>query len=90
VGVQTQHLPVQFGRRLCRFHDPIEVSNVLACLLDNPRVVAVVNPLVSSDDCPWPKRFDGIESVNPLASRLARGLGEVKVNIVVGGIPGDD
>jgi hypothetical protein len=87
--MQLQQLVVELARCLSRFGEPVEVSNVLPSLLDDPRTVFVPGPLVSRDHGARLQRLDFIERGDPLASLLRTCLGQQLMNAIVRGVSSD-
>src|SRR5216683_1483002 len=57
--------------------------------LESARVVCSASTLMSGDHGLGVQRLDGIERPDPFLSLFSIRLGEVQVDVVVGGVPGD-
>src|SRR6266511_1969166 len=83
-------LLVQLSCRVRALQDPLEVPDVLAGLLDDLGAVVATSALVSGNDSLWAKRLDRVEGGHPLAPSFGTGLDEIEVDVVVGGVSGND
>ena len=77
------------GRAGC-LGDAVEVADVLPGLLDDLGAVVATGSLVPGDHRPRVEGLDRVQRGDPVAPSLRVGLGEVEVNVVVGGVAGDD
>src|SRR2546426_10543440 len=85
IRMELQHLVVEISRGR-RLGNAIEIADVLPGLLNDLGAVIVPRSLMSGHHSAWFERLNWVESGNPLAPRLRIGLGEIKMDAVVGGV----
>src|ERR1039458_868281 len=83
LGMQLQHLIVEFVRGRRRLRCAVEVSDVLPGFLDDPGAVFVTGPLMPGDYSARFERLDFVERGNPFTPLLRiRGFREHKMDAV--------
>src|SRR5713226_6096987 len=86
IRIELQHPVVELWRGRCRSGYAVEITDVLPRLLNDLGAVVAPRPLMSGDHGAWVERFDCVKRRDPLAAGLRIRLGEVEVNVVVGGV----
>jgi hypothetical protein len=71
VGVDGQHLPVEFLGRGGFLVEPVEVADVVAGVIDDARVVVVAVAFVPGYDGTWIEGLDDVEGRQPVLAALS-------------------